>query len=104
MGRYMYDPHKNWTSRMNDRDKGGKMIAVLRHASGDGLFLESQCFSEVTRCMHTRPNDQACPEPCISVQSLEAVMYTGPNQVEDAVALLADSTHGGRSRRMDNHT
>jgi hypothetical protein len=92
MGRYMYDPHNHRTRRMNDRDKGRNMDTVLRHASGDGLFLESRCFSEVTRCMHTRPNDQACPEPCISVQSL---MYTRPNQAKGTVALLADSTYGG---------
>lgn len=69
MGRYRCDPHKSWTRRMNDRDMGRYIDTVLRHASGDGLFLESRCFSEVTRCLHTRPNDQACPEPCISVQS-----------------------------------
>jgi hypothetical protein len=103
MGRYMYDPHKNWTRRIDDRDKGGNMIAVLQHAGGDGLFLESRCFSEVTRCMHTRPNDQARPEPCISVQSLHPAMYTRPNQAKGDVAFLADSTHSGRSRsrRMD---
>lgn len=105
MGRYMHDPHKNWTRRIDDRDKGENMIAVLQHAGGDELFLESQCFSEVTRCMHTRPNDQARPEPCISVQSLHPAMCTRPNQAKGAVAFLADSTHGGRSRsrRMDNN-
>jgi hypothetical protein len=42
MGRYMCDPHKNRKRRINDRDMGGNMDTVLRHASGDGLFLESQ--------------------------------------------------------------
>jgi hypothetical protein len=39
MGRYMYDPHKSWTRRMDDRDMGRYLDTVLQHASGDGLFL-----------------------------------------------------------------
>jgi len=44
MGRYMCDPRKNSSRRMNDRDKGRYMDTDLQHASGDGLFLESRCF------------------------------------------------------------
>jgi hypothetical protein len=107
MGRYMCDPHKGWTRRMNDRDTGRYSAATCKR--GWAILGVTECLFEVTRCMHTRPNDQACPEPWISVQSVQSATDTRLDQAKGAAALLADSMHSGRSRsrsrkrKDDNH-
>jgi hypothetical protein len=83
MDRYMFDPHKNWTRRIDDRDKGGNMIAVLQHAGGDGLFLESQCFSEVTRACTSDPMIKLVQSP--GYQSNHSIRPCIPDPIKPKV-------------------